>query len=432
LYESPDVIIYVIILHIGAEHMDANSALLIRFLSLSVRALVPEHELYQEIQTKIMDNTISWDTLYQEAFAHQVHGLLYPVISALPKDCCESETLLRWQRGTVLAGLHQLEHMEQMDKVLFGFYEKRIPVVALKGLVLRYYYPKPELRTMGDADLLVHKEDVEKSKALLLSLGYKITFSYSRHISFSYLSYPLIELHWALSDTECREATSEFTDSIWERVQETTINKAPALCLSVEDQILHLLFHTAHHTMTSGFGLRQLCDFVVILEKAGQAIDWDFIQSKTEVYGIQKFSLTIFWVCHMLFDTDVSWMSDNPVKDSDYVDLLIEDVLNAGVYGRKLKSREASSQFMKYIDIRDNPSELYRIGNKLRFLFPAPDKISIKYGYAKRFPVLLPLAWLHRAFCNIKKLSAYKGMKSNGIETITQNRASLLKWLELH
>lgn len=412
--------------------MDANSTLLIRFLSLSIRALIPDHELYQEIQIKIMDNSIDWDTIYQEAFAHQVHGLLYPVISALPKDCCDFKILSRWQRGAVLAGLHQLEHMKQMEKVLFGFHKENIPVVALKGLVLRNFYPKPELRTMGDADLLVHKEDVERSKALLLSLGYKITLSYSRHISFSYLSYPMIELHWALSDAECRKATSEFTDSIWERVEETTINEAPVLCLSVEDQILHLLFHTAHHTMTSGFGLRQLCDFVVLIENAGQAINWDYIHTKTEVYSIRKFSLSIFFVCHTLFDIDISFMKDTFVKEPCYIDLLIEDVLNSGVYGRKLKTREASTQLMKYIDVSDNKRELYRIGNKLSFLFPSTDKISLKYSYAKRLPFLLPLAWLHRAFHNLKKISTYKAMKHNGIETITKQRASLLKWLELH
>ena len=114
--------------------MDANSTLLIRFLSLSIRALIPDHELYQEIQIKIMDNSIDWDTIYQEAFAHQVHGLLYPVISALPKDCCDFKILSRWQRGAVLAGLHQLEHMKQMEKVLFGFHKENIPVVKRTGL----------------------------------------------------------------------------------------------------------------------------------------------------------------------------------------------------------------------------------------------------------------------------------------------------------
>ena len=39
----------------------------------------------------------------------------------------------------------------------------QIPFVPLKGSVIRKYYPEAWMRTSSDIDVLVHKEDVEKT-----------------------------------------------------------------------------------------------------------------------------------------------------------------------------------------------------------------------------------------------------------------------------
>ena len=40
----------------------------------------------------------------------------------------------------------------------------------LKGLVIRDLYPMLELRIMCDADILVHKEDLDRVRMLLISI----------------------------------------------------------------------------------------------------------------------------------------------------------------------------------------------------------------------------------------------------------------------
>ena len=56
--------------------------------------------------------------------------------------------------------------------------------MPVKGYYLRKLYPVPELRTFGDIDMLIHREDRQKVHELMLSLGYSVkqnwepTYSY--------------------------------------------------------------------------------------------------------------------------------------------------------------------------------------------------------------------------------------------------------------
>ena len=43
-----------------------------------------------------------------------------------------------------------------------------MPVIVLKGLVVREYYPQPEQRSMSDADIFVKAKDLNKSKKILI------------------------------------------------------------------------------------------------------------------------------------------------------------------------------------------------------------------------------------------------------------------------
>ena len=51
--------------------------------------------------------------------------------------------------------------------------EEKIPYAFFKGYELRELYPVPELRTMGDVDVLVRDEDLERTAEVLCGLGYQ-------------------------------------------------------------------------------------------------------------------------------------------------------------------------------------------------------------------------------------------------------------------
>ena len=48
-----------------------------------------------------------------------------------------------------------------------------VPYVILKGTSAAQYYPHPELRAMGDIDIITRREDFRKSCNMLLENGFK-------------------------------------------------------------------------------------------------------------------------------------------------------------------------------------------------------------------------------------------------------------------
>jgi hypothetical protein len=405
--------------------MNKTSLVLIQLLSKAIRNQKPD---------PILEESIDWNSIYEEAVDHQVHTLIHPLLSQLPLAHRPNQHLMSiWQKETILASSTQLQHMQQIKNVLDKFHLESIPVVALKGLILREYYPHAELRIMGDADVLVHKQDLKRAKKLLKSIGYMIAETTDRHIKLYYNNHPAIELHWLLNDKEASEEAAYFTDTIWENVVTTSIYGAPALILSTEDQIIHLLLHFVQHILITGFGLRQLCDFVLLIEANSNKINWEHIIDRVNSYRLLKFTTAIFIISNKLFNLEIPMCFFTLYSDeNNNLELLIHDIISAGVYGRRTQNRDSSYRVMKYINANDTSRKFADFNNILQFLFPPAKSLGQKYNYAKNFPLLLPLAWLHRGIYNNKRLGEFQLNKASDIEATSKARATLLRWLQLH
>jgi hypothetical protein len=420
----------------GFKYMLEHSAVLIQLLSSAIYGKHPE----------AIPKQTDWDAVYEEAKAHQVHTLIYPLLEELPKELRPEAGFIETYKCEVLreAAL-QLLHIDQMEKVFAAFMEASIPIIALKGLIIREYYPHPELRTMGDADVLVHSADLQRAHKVLTSLGYRKGKAGERHIAYLHTDYPEVELHEILTINEVSENKKHFSNTVWNNAHYDYVGEVPVLVLSVEDQILHLLFHTIHHIMISGIGIRQLCDLTLFLNAHLKDFAWEDILAEMREYGWEKFAVTIFLVCHQLFNLPVPAfiLKENSTDSTMYQQLLIEDILNSGVYGKRTKEREASRHILLYMknnssalssDITQSNSAkhtLDKLVNLLRFFFPSPDKLGYQYRYVRKYPLLLPFAWLHRAFYNLRQLSVLPFVYKKKFTDSYEKRIKLLQWLQL-
>lgn len=68
-------------------------------------------------------------------------------------------------------------------------------MIALKGISLRILYPLPKLRSKGDADILVKKEDMLRSEMLLPRLVYHKKSSDLKHAKYLKTNNLPIKLH---------------------------------------------------------------------------------------------------------------------------------------------------------------------------------------------------------------------------------------------
>ncbi len=77
-------------------------------------------------------------------------------------------------RDYVAAQAEYLYHRNDPDLIISLFEREKITFLVFKGLYTRRFYPDPSLRLMGDYDFLIHYEDLEKVKKLLVENGFEI------------------------------------------------------------------------------------------------------------------------------------------------------------------------------------------------------------------------------------------------------------------
>lgn len=406
--------------------MNNNKRMLAMLLNCSIR-----DKKFNEIEW----HDINWSYIISESQQHGIYPLLYPVIKDLnSSDDMYNDLKEKWKKNTLKSAIHHARQITQIGKVLEEFNRSNIPVIALKGLILRTLYPKPDLRTMGDADILVHQEDLEKVRIVLASMGYaKATDDSLVHIIFIHKHYFPIEVHWALADKRFINDVSIFESEIWDHAVLTDISGTTVLSLGSEDLLMHLLVHMAVHMKSGGFGLRQLCDLVLLVEKERFSIDWNSFKIKIEHNNLNKFAIAIFNACHTLFNLQIpnEFNSVNNNHNNKSINRLIDDIFNSGVYGRKSLERVWGNSLLNIESINKNSN---KVKNVINIIFPPIDTLSDTYSYAKKHKILAPIAWIHHVFSGIfnKNYTLFDKLKFLLFSTsIFKKRRILIKELEL-
>ena len=375
-----------------------------------------------------INTQINWNELIEECRQHQISSLLYYGISKNSLKSIDNNIVENWKKETFMSGVYQINHIKQISKVLSIFNENNIPVIVLKGLVVRELYPKSELRTMCDADILVHEEDLDNVINIIKEEGY---IEYSRnnfHIAFS-KGNSLIEVHWTLVNEDMFDGISEFKDEIWRNAVEVNVGDSMALSMCDEDLLIYLCLHMANHIKNSGFGIRQICDVFLTVEKKSNNINWSSFIDKAKILGIYKFSLSIFAMCNKLFEMNIPKEIEVEVKiDEKYFNLLLDNIFSSGVHGHKDRLSTIVKSFgmgNEKINSKDKRKSIY---------FPDPYRLGDRYMYAKNNKVLLPIAWMHRIIRAVfhEKFSLSDKIKMYFTSRyILKNHRALLDWLEL-
>lgn len=165
-----------------------------------------------------------------------------------------------------------------------------IPCIVLKGLHLALaYYDHPVLRSMGDIDLLVEVENLDRARLTLIELGYLTVTPRGRLSSPGHHHYPPlvrpnslpVELHYALQPA----SIPIFVDvrALWRRSIPLHSRGVQARALCPEDLLLHLCIHTAASHLCR-VPLRSLYD-IVLVAKRMPLDSWSRLVSNTELAG---------------------------------------------------------------------------------------------------------------------------------------------------
>lgn len=314
--------------------------------------------------------------------------------------------------------------------------DQGVTPLVVKGIICRNLYRDPDYRTSSDEDLLIPREQFSKCHEIFTENGLLCPNSEENIWEAGEVPYVkknsalYIELHKELFPSES-DAYGDFNsvfDEVFEKKISCQINGMEVFTLSPTDHLLYLLLHAFKHFLHSGFGIRQVCDIVMFANTYGSQIDWEEVLEKCRRFHGDLFAASLFDIGEKELDFDrekacypESWIS----LEADGKDLL-EDLLDAGVFGDATMSRKHSSN-MTLQAVTDDKKGQTAKASLMHSLFPEREYMERTYTYIKRHPFLLPVAWVQRIFHYIRETG--KISENSAVESVQigNKRIGLLK-----
>ena len=180
---------------------------------------------------------------------------------------------------------------KELERILEALEKAGIPVIVLKGAALATtVYPEIGLRPMGDLDLLVPKDKINKANQCLTDLGYseariplskKLNRKIGHHIEL--IGGPndsvMVELHWSLiaGDADIRTAPMDW---FWEQTKSWEEYET-ALFLNPTANLLYLSAHLMLQHREAQAKLSWLNDFHLLICQYHKTISWQELAQRS-------------------------------------------------------------------------------------------------------------------------------------------------------
>ena len=273
--------------------------------------------------------------------------------------------------------IHSERQLAQLNRVFQAFEENGIDYLPVKGCLMKQLYPSHEIRTMGDADILIREEQYSNIRAIMMDLGFEETIDASDYDYTWKHPFLKIELHKKLFSGYFADYARYFGD-IWERASKESGFR---YTLSREDTFVYYFTHFVKHFRFGGIGCNHAADLWVY-KRAYPDMDEAYICREISVLGMDVFYKNL---CQMLS----AWFEGG---SWDEITEMISNQLFDGTWGTKEKYDIAHS--VKIMQEENIAAEKVRKKQILKLLFPSKESMLLNHPKIAKLP--LPLAWIAR------------------------------------
>lgn len=328
-----------------------------------------------------------------------------PVMQQLWHRSCKA--LMSSERQMNLAG-----------KICAAFAENGIDYMPLKGCKMKLLYPRPELRTMGDIDILIRMEQYDRIIPIVESLGFRPGVESNHELQW-YKNGLLVELHKRVIPSYNKDFYAYFGEG-WNlavRESETCFTLKP------EDEMVYQFVHFAKHYRDGGIGCRHVLD-LWIFKRANPDLDEARVKCELDKLGLWEFYDNIFRMIRV-------WFEDAPADEK--TDFITDYIFASGSWGE----RENHVLSASVREQKGGSGRFARLRYLLRVLFPDFETLKNKYTILQKAPWMLPFVWIYRPFLKIfskKERKAFRRHK-DGLKSLTpdklKNRQQALQYVGL-
>lgn len=302
-----------------------------------------------------------------------------------------------------------IEAVQESEKnlILDTLSENMVKCMPLKGSVLKYLYPSPELRTMSDLDILFESSKSKLVKEVLKDLGYKCEKSGGTDDEYNKPPFMNVEMHRIMVDGNF-EAIASYYSNIWDVVKPIK-DGSLVYEMSLEDFYVHMVAHVARHYAVGGIGIRFVFDEWIYLKHYENVLNFEYINGEFEKLNLLKFA-------ENFKNMTVKWFKG--LETTELEEEMTKYIFESGTYGSIVHEQSVKVLLGKEGKRNFKSSKLLYM---LRLIFPSIKYMKARNHVLKKWPILLPYFYIERicvAMFKKRKLAVHsiKGLDSYNVD----------------
>ena len=362
-----------------------------------------------------------WTALLRLAGEQKLLPLVYAAVRGTPGFAAAPEAVrAAARRQTMREAAAQTVHTEAFLRLYQALRAEGLVPVVVKGIVCRALYPQPELRPSSDEDLYLTAAEMPCFHAVLLRAGFVLTEPERDYRSAHEARYVhpdtglVVEGHWALFPTEYAvyAALNVQLPDLMQRAQDWESGGVTLRVPDVCDHLIFLLLHAFKHFISSGVGVRQLCDIALWMRRFGAQIDWQRVRAALRATHSEGFAAAVIDAGVHWFGLERAAAHIPPDWETLESAALLADALSGGVYGSADSTRRHSCTITIHAADRAHRGGTGR-ASLCAALFPGREVMAGWYPYVARCPALLPAAWAQRIWRYLRTRGKHTGAQDS-------------------
>ena len=245
---------------------------------------IARREVDAELLRGLLKKEINSDYLFATAQAQGLLPLLHKHLTSVASDLVPGHFLSRLKRESVANSQNVLHLIGKQLRVYKLFKMNEIPVALFKGpLLAQMAYGEISLRQAGDIDLLIGRQDFDRARSLLESLGYEmfprltpaqLASHLSNHCEIQFMRdewFTVVDLHWELAPRSFVFKVK--VEEVMSRLQTASLAGTMVETFSDEDLVLYQAMHGAKHLWRRLEWISSLAESI----RSSPAMNWDTV-----------------------------------------------------------------------------------------------------------------------------------------------------------
>ena len=319
----------------------------------------------------------------------QVYNLILPVLKENGMLSDEEDGV--WKNYYMSELEKTLIVNNEREKVCADLDAKGVRYMFTKGLIIKDYYPRSMMRQMSDNDFLYDETQWEELFAVMKKHGFYLDCSTDNGDDFVKEPFCRFEFHRKLFNKK-----DDFCPDFNPLENAVPAENGSRLLMTREDNYLYTLGHMyKHYHCKKGCGIRFVCD-LYLLKTTDTDMDFDYIESTLESWGIKDFNETVLNLAFAVFENE---------KPSEKAQEMLDTIFESGLYGAP--------------EDKDYSKEIKAHGGKLGYLFyrlfPPKSFMKDTYIQLEKKPYLLGYFYIYRLFTKYSRNKKEMKRDLNGI-----------------